>query len=164
MLVRNQDDELNFRLTKEGGGIFLSPRARSAYFVRETVTSLFRQYFEYGNWRVAVIRKHRMPASFRHLVPLIFLIGLIASFLLALIVPNGWRLLVLAGPCLYALILSGVGLHLSHRASWKVGALFPIAAITMHTAYAMGFMWGLVKGVQTPSVVSVDDSTLVKSR
>ncbi|MDF0677252.1 MAG: glycosyltransferase family 2 protein [Nitrospira sp.] len=157
MLLRNQDDELNFRLTKHGGMVFLSPRARATYFVRETVTSLFRQYFEYGYWRVAVIRKHRMPASFRHLVPLIFLIGLIASFTLALIVPGGWRLLMLAGPCVYTLILCGVGLRLSYRAGWKVGALFPVAAATMHIAYAIGFMWGLIKRAQASSVVPAND-------
>ncbi len=163
MLVRNQDDELNYRLTKQGGKVFLSPRARSTYFVRETISSLFRQYFEYGYWRVAVIRKHRMPATLRHLVPLIFLIGLIASCTLAAIVPDSWRLLMLAGPCAYVLILSGVGLHLSRRAGWKVGALFPIAAAIMHMAYAIGFLWGLIKGARASTVASTHDSTLVKS-
>jgi len=152
MLVRNQDDELNYRLTKQGGKVFLSPRARSTYFVRETISSLFRQYFEYGYWRVAVLKKHRMPASFRHLVPLIFLIGLIVSFILALIVPEGWRLLMLAGPCVYALILCGVGLHLSRRAGWKIGFLFPVAAATLHIAYAIGFMWGFLQGAQASNV------------
>ena len=33
-LVRNQDDELNYRLAKFGGKVFLSPRARSTYFVQ----------------------------------------------------------------------------------------------------------------------------------
>jgi len=163
MLVRNQDDELNYRLTKQGGKVFLSPRARSTYFVRETISSLFRQYFEYGYWRVAVIRKHRMPATFRHLVPLIFLIGLIASCMLALIVPAEWRLLMLLGPGVYVLILSGVGLHLSRRAGWKVGALFPVAAAVMHVAYAIGFLWGIVKGARASTVASTHDTTLVKS-
>lgn len=165
MLVRNQDDELNYRLTKQGGKVFLSPRARSTYFVRETVSSLFRQYFEYGYWRVAVIRKHRMPASFRHLVPLIFVIGLVASLTLAAIAPESWRLLMLAGPCTYGLILCGVGLHLSLRAGWKVGALFPVAAATMHIAYAIGFMWGFLQGARASSATqaSSGDTIRVKS-
>jgi len=165
MLVRNQDDELNYRLTKQGGKVFLSPRARSTYFVRETVKSLFRQYLEYGYWRVAVIRKHRMPASFRHLVPLIFMIGMVASFMLAFIVPEDWRLLVLAGPCFYGFLLCGVGLSLSRRAGWKVGALFSIAAATMHVAYAIGFIWGVIKGAHASSMTqaSSGDPSLVKS-
>ena len=93
-----------------------------------------------------------MPASFRHLVPPIFVIGLVASLTLALMVPAGWRLLMLTGPCIYGLILSGVGLHLSLRAGWKVGFLFPVAAATMHIAYAIGFMWGFLHGAQASNV------------
>lgn len=163
MLVRNQDDELNYRLTKQGGKVFLSPRARSTYYVRETVASLFRQYFEYGYWRVAVIRKHRMPASLRHLVPPVFVIGLVASFTLALMVPPGWRLVMLTGPFIYGLILCGVGIGVSRRAGWKIGALFPVAAATMHVAYAIGFLWGLLKGAKASSTGSDKDTALAKS-
>lgn len=162
MLVRNQDDELNYRLTKQGGKVFLSPRARATYFVRETVASLFRQYFEYGYWRVAVIRKHRIPASFRHLVPPLFVMGFVASLTLALIVPTGWKPLMLMGPGIYALILCGVGLYTSLRAGWKVGALFPLAAATMHIAYALGFLWGAVKGVHASSGVTAQGTTTAK--
>ncbi len=163
MLVRNQDDELNYRLTKQGGKVFLSPRARSTYFVRETVSSLFRQYFEYGYWRVAVIRKHRMPASLRHLVPPFFVIGLVASFTLALMVPPEWRLVTLSGPLIYGLILCGVGIWVSRRVGLKIGALFPIAAATMHVAYAIGFLWGILKGAKASSVGSDNDTALAKS-
>jgi GT2 family glycosyltransferase len=155
MLVRNQDDELNYRLTKHGRKVFLSPRARSTYFVRETIHSLFRQYFEYGYWRVAVIRKHRMPASFRHLVPPAFVIGLVGLLILAPLVPIGWRLALLAGPCLYGLILCGVGLSLSRRVGWRVGCLFPVAAATMHLAYGIGFMWGVLCGAQVSGAEQV---------
>jgi succinoglycan biosynthesis protein ExoA len=44
-LIRNQDDEFNYRLTRAGEIVFISPRARSTYFVRETPSQLFRQYF-----------------------------------------------------------------------------------------------------------------------
>src|SRR5262245_13608248 len=47
-LVRNQDDEFNYRLRRAGGRIYVSPRVRYAYFVRATVRQLFKQYFQYG--------------------------------------------------------------------------------------------------------------------
>ena len=161
MLVRNQDDELNYRLAKHGRKVFLSPRARSTYFVRETIHSLFRQYFEYGYWRVAVIRKHRMPASFRHLVPPAFVIGLVGSLALAPLAPIGWRLALLTGPCLYGLILCGVGLSLSRRVGWRVGCLFPVAAATMHFAYGIGFMWGFLRGARASGVEQVSTRDVV---
>ncbi len=143
-LVRNQDDELNYRLTKQGGKVFLSPRARCTYFVRESVRTLFRQYFQYGYWRVAVLRKHRMPASLRQLVPPAFMAALMLSLILAVLLPGGWRLTALSVPALYLVTLFGAGSLLIGRFGSKVGLLFPLAAATMHLAYAVGFVRGVV--------------------
>ncbi len=68
-LVRNQDDELNLRIVRSGGRIWQDPAIRSWYQPRNSLRALFLQYFQYGYWKVAVIRKHRIPASWRHLVP-----------------------------------------------------------------------------------------------
>ena len=43
-LVRNQDDEFNYRIRRAGGKIYVSPRVRYSYFVREHIGQLFRQY------------------------------------------------------------------------------------------------------------------------
>ena len=61
-LIRNQDDEFNLRLLRAGGKIWQSPQVRSWYRPRESLRSLFRQYMQYGYWKVRVIQKHRMPA------------------------------------------------------------------------------------------------------
>ena len=71
-LVRNQDDEFNFRVALSGGKVYISPRAHCTYYVRESPSELFWQFFEYGYYRVVVLRKHRLPISFRHFVPIIF--------------------------------------------------------------------------------------------
>src|SRR5712691_2783887 len=65
----NQDDELNLRLVSSGGKIWQSPKIVSWYRPRASLTALFHQYFQYGFWKVSVIRKHGKPASWRHLVP-----------------------------------------------------------------------------------------------
>ena len=74
MLVRNQDDELNLRLSRAGGKIWQSPTIVSWYSPRATLSNLFHQYFQYGFWKVAVIRKHRLPGSWRHGVPVAFIL------------------------------------------------------------------------------------------
>lgn len=68
-LTRNQDDELNLRITRAGGRIWQSPLIRSWYHPRSSIAALFRQYQQYGYWKVRVIQKHKMPASVRHIVP-----------------------------------------------------------------------------------------------
>ena len=66
-LVRNQDDEFNLRLIRAGGKIWQSPDIVSWYSPRATLKALFVQYFQYGFWKAAVIRKHKLPGSWRHL-------------------------------------------------------------------------------------------------
>ena len=61
-LVRNQDDELNLRLTRAGGKIWQSPRT-SATTTLGLVPSLFTNISSTAS--VAVVRKHRIPASWR---------------------------------------------------------------------------------------------------
>ena len=79
-LVRNQDDELNLRLIRAGGKIWQSPDIVSWYSPRATLKALFVQYFQYGFWKAAVIRKHKLPGSWRHLIPVTFVAAHIALF------------------------------------------------------------------------------------
>lgn len=82
-LVRNQDDELNLRLTRAGLKVWQSLRIKSWYYPRASLRALFRQYMQYGYWKVRVIQKHRLPASIRHLVPGGFVAGLLVFGVLA---------------------------------------------------------------------------------
>jgi hypothetical protein len=83
-LVRNQDDEHNLRITRGGGKIYQSPNIKSWYRPRGTLAALFMQYLQYGYWKVRVIQKHKLPASWRHLVPGAFLLTLAVLFLLSI--------------------------------------------------------------------------------
>lgn len=55
-LVRDQDDEFNCRLRRQGGRILLSPAIRSEYIVRSSPRALWQQYFQYGYWKVRVLQ------------------------------------------------------------------------------------------------------------
>ena len=65
-LVRNQDDEFNFRLIQNGGKIWLDPSINSKYFPRTSFVKLFKQYFQYGFYKIRVMQKRRGIASLRH--------------------------------------------------------------------------------------------------
>jgi cellulose synthase/poly-beta-1,6-N-acetylglucosamine synthase-like glycosyltransferase len=82
-LVRNQDDEHNLRVIRGGGRIWQDPEIKSWYRPRGTLSALFRQYLQYGYWKVRVIQKHKLPASWRHLVPGAFVLTLLSLFLLS---------------------------------------------------------------------------------
>jgi glycosyltransferase involved in cell wall biosynthesis len=145
-LVRNQDDDLNYRVARKGGKIFISPSASSNYFVREAPLLLFRQYFQYGYWRVAVLRKHHFPASVRQLAPVSFFFVMLIMLVVGLFLPGWWRLIAAALPIAYGGMLITAGLAVAIRRGLLVGLMFPIAAAIMHLAYAAGFVWGIING------------------
>jgi glycosyltransferase involved in cell wall biosynthesis len=153
-LIRNQDDELNLRLVKRGGQIWQSPAIKSWYSPRANLKNLWRQYFQYGFWKVFVMRKHRLPASWRHLVPAAFALTITAvvagsSLTAALVSPRaslkGW--LLLAG--IFGIYLAGCLLaaaRTSKRFGWKLFPILPLIFATYHFSYGFGFLAGLLKG------------------
>ncbi len=80
-LIRNQDDEHNLRIIRGGGKIWQSPKIKSWYRPRNSLRALFKQYMQYGYWKVRVIQKHKFPASLRHLVPGGFVLTLLLLLL-----------------------------------------------------------------------------------
>jgi glycosyltransferase involved in cell wall biosynthesis len=145
-LVRNQDDEFNFRVALSGEKIFLSPRAQCTYYVRESFKQLFWQFFQYGYYRVVVLRKHRLPISLRHFVPIIFFSLVCALSLGCLWFSGWWNLIAISLPMIYVLTLIIAGISLRGKQGRLVGLVFPFAAATIHFAYAVGFAWAFFKG------------------
>ena len=75
-LVRNQDDEFNFRMKQSGYKIWQDSSLVTKYFCRLSLKKLFNQYLHYGLYKVRVIQKRRALISFRHIMPSLFLISL----------------------------------------------------------------------------------------
>ena len=142
-LVRNQDDELNLRLIRSGGKIWQSPEIKSWYYPRASIVSLFKQYLQYGYWKVRVIQKHKIPASIRHIVPGAF-VGLLA--ILAVLSPfNKLSLEILAGLLLfYGAANSGASfLACKEPSKWKYIPIMPIIFTAYHFGYGYGFLLGI---------------------
>ena len=78
-LVRNQDIELNKRLKRAGGKIYLVPEIKCTYFARETYKDLAKNNFNNGLWNIltAYYTGTLSSLSFRHFVPMLFVLSLI---------------------------------------------------------------------------------------
>jgi glycosyltransferase involved in cell wall biosynthesis len=141
-LVRNQDDEFNLRLMRAGGKIWQSPRIRSWYRPRESLRALFRQYLQYGYWKVRVIQKHRMPTSVRHLIPASFVSLLTGLPLASLAWPAVvWGWFGLLG--MYAICSLSISFRIAARTEWKLLPILPPVFACYHVAYGYGFLCGL---------------------
>jgi len=142
-LVRNQDDEYNYRLRKAGGRILLSPWIQARYYSRATFTSLCKQYFQYGYWKVRVLQKHPRQMQLRQFMPPL---GLLALLLLLLLAPFT-KVAVLgisAALVLYLLALSLASITMARRLAWLI-LLLPPAFVAIHFSYGFGFLCGVIK-------------------
>jgi succinoglycan biosynthesis protein ExoA len=143
-MVRNQDDELNYRLRSQGGKILFNPRIKSHYYNRTTPRSLWRQYFQYGYWKVRVMQKHRRQMRPRHFVPPLFVTTLSVALLLALFLTWGiWALRMII--CAYASANLAASLLAARKRGLGSLLLLPVAFTILHMSYGCGFLMGLVR-------------------
>jgi hypothetical protein len=151
-LVRNQDDELNLRLTRAGGKIWQSRRIVCWYTPRTTLRALFLQHFQYGFWKVLVIRKHKQPASWRHVVPGAFVLTNAVLVLLTLVgvLANLSSLAAIAFQVeagvltAYALSSAVAAAMAARKHGWRTLPFLPVLFLVYHVAYGCGFLAGVV--------------------
>jgi GT2 family glycosyltransferase len=143
-LVRNQDDEFNYRLLAAGGRILLSPRIKSTYYNRSTPRTLWEQYFRYGYWKVRVMQKHPKQMRPRQFIPPLFVVTLgLTLAMTPFSIVSRW--------VFGAVVLSYVATNLfaSTRLAagrdWRLSPLLSLAFVTVHLSYGVGFWFGLVR-------------------
>lgn len=140
--VRNQDDEFNYRLRKQGGRILLSPAIRSRYFNRSSPRTLWRQYYQYGYWKVRVMQKHPGQMRPRQFAPSVFaaalLVTLAASPFSSI---AAWGLALTAGG--YAAANLSASLLTGWRTDLRLIPRLAAAFAILHLSYGLGFLAGL---------------------
>lgn len=143
-LVRNQDDDYNYRLRKIGARVLLAADVRSRYYSRGTIRKLWRQYYQYGYWKVRVMQKHPRQMRPRQFVPPLFVAILLLTLLAA-----PWSFIGLPAFGLVTVSYAIANLTASFLSAKKEGRSFhwllPVAFATLHVSYGLGFLVGLVK-------------------
>jgi glycosyltransferase involved in cell wall biosynthesis len=143
-LVRNQDDEYNYRLRKLGAKILLAADVHARYYSRSTFTSLWRQYLQYGYWKVRVMQKHPLQMQPRHFAPALFVAALATSALLGAVSPLARAIAVLTVAA-YATANAAAVLAVRRRDPVDAWWLLPVAFATLHVSYGTGMLVGLVR-------------------
>jgi hypothetical protein len=141
-MVRDQDDELSYRLLDAGCVIVCNPAIRSRYYNRATLGSLWRQYHDYGLWKVRVFQKHPRQVRPRHLIPSIVVGTLAASALLSPIstsARSGFALAVVAYLAAEGAAIVRWVLPADRGLVPRAAAVFPV----LHVAYGSGVLRGL---------------------
>lgn len=149
-LVRNQDDEYNYRLRKLGAKILLADDVRAKYYSRSSLKSLWRQYYQYGYWKVRVMQKHTWQMQPRHFVPGLFIASLLGLLVLSpFSVVARWLVIALGGLYLLVNLLASMraalNCHASASEKLKLMLWLPVTFATLHGSYGFGFLAGLVR-------------------
>jgi glycosyltransferase involved in cell wall biosynthesis len=142
-LVRNQDDEYNYRIRKMGGRVLLAADVRARYFSRSGFRALWRQYLQYGYWKVRVMQKHPRQMRWRQFVPAAFVLSLLGALALA-VTPVGWRAAELL-IALYAIAIGAAATQVTRRRGWRLLSGLVLAFPILHVSYGLGFLTGIVR-------------------
>lgn len=142
-LTRNQDDEFNGRIVRNGGSIYLLPDLCIRYYARENTVKMSRMFYQYGLFKPLVNKKLGAPATVRQFVPSCFLLGLILGGVLAvfceavLIMYLG----VLAGYLLAGIYFTRKGIKEEPCQLFYIPWLFAV----IHLSYGWGYLLGLFR-------------------
>ena len=143
-MTRNQDNELNFRIRKNGGKIYLNHNIRVLYYCRDTMRGIMRMGYMNGKWNVITMTLVPGSMGVRHFVPLTFVLSTIVLLLLTLA----------TGSLLFGGLLAlewGAYLLLDGFYSWSIAKekglrYLPVELIlypAFHFAYGFGSLCGI---------------------
>lgn len=147
-LPRSEDDDLNFRIAESGGKVYITPEIKSVYYPRDSYIKLFKQYYEYGVWKVAVIKKHKKPARISHLIPMLFVLYLVSFSILSLFFKPA--LYVFLGVlALYILLDMYFSFSNKYISTFLNKLRLMYVHFLLHLSYGLGFWQGIFKFIGT---------------
>lgn len=144
-LIRNQDDELNGRIIKNGGKIYLLPSVVTKYYARDKIGKVCKMFFQYGLYKPLVNKKLGAPATVRQFFPLVFVLGLIFGAILSCF---KWIIAILyTAVLLLYLLLACYFTSKSVKKTGNVGLFLyqPLTYLTIHVSYGWGYLVGIYK-------------------
>lgn len=142
-LRRSSDMDMNMRIRAAGGKILLVPEIVVNYYADSNLKAFWRHNFADGVWATYVLKFRSKAWSWRHWVPLAFVLTLALLFTLSPLV--SWFLwLGLGITGVYLLVSLLVSIEISRREkSLKLFFLLPVVFAIRHFAHGLGAVLGL---------------------
>lgn len=140
-LVRNQDDEFNYRITSAGFKIYQNKDAIIQYMVRASFKNLKKQYYQYGYWKVYVNRKVQNITTIRQLFPFALvtftILGLILSFI-------SFYIAIAFSISMLMYVLLSIFFSLKKSTNVKETAVIIWTFWILHFSYGLGYLKGIL--------------------
>ena len=140
---RVEDNELHYRIRKNGYRIRYSNDILSYQYTRPTVNRMLKQKYSNGYWIGKVSHVYPKAFSIFHFVPFIFVLGIIFSLLMLPLTKLFAVLLAVAYGLFTILVTLMTIINNKFNATML---LIPILLFLVHFSYGLGTLVGLVKG------------------
>lgn len=146
-LLRTEDNDYHYRVRQAGYKIRFDPAISSVQFMRPSLSKMLAQKYGNGYWIGRTLFVQAGCISPFHLIPLIFVLGIIALALAGLIV--SWIPFMLCGMIYFVLcaILSIRATAQSDKANCTMLAL-PLIFFSIHMSYGLGSLLGILSGLK----------------
>jgi glycosyltransferase involved in cell wall biosynthesis len=148
-MLRNQDDEFNGRIVRNGGNIYLLPDVKIRYSARTTLPKMRTMFYQYGLYKPLVNMKLGAPATLRQFAPpaiVLLLIGtLIGYFIHPLLAITGAFFLAIYGILIVQTSLQVVSTHATSGRQ-----RMPIVVRTIFMALALAVLLFVPKPIAWP--------------
>lgn len=142
--VRSQDFELNSRLKKAGGKIFLVPDIVATYHPEANFFAFLRHNFTDGAWVFYPLKFGKIVFSWRHLIPFLFVLSLVSSGILSIFFSSFlWLFYVISISYLFVAIYLSLQIAFQQR-DFRYLFLMPIVFANRHLGYGLGSFSGLL--------------------
>lgn len=139
---RNEDNEINYRIRKKGGKVYLAKDIQSVYFCRDTVSGILNMAFQNGNWNAYTLFNVPGSLGIRHLVPFTFVITIILFSLLGI----AWRVFF-AFLAIELITYFTLDILSSAQESSKANEMLFLIGVhfLFHFCYGIGTAYGVVR-------------------
>jgi glycosyltransferase involved in cell wall biosynthesis len=153
-LTRNQDDEFNGRIIKNGGKIYLIPNVVIDYYARDKIMKVSQMFYQYGFFKPLVNKKLGAPATLRQFFPFLFVFLILLGGLFSL-----FYHIIFIFYLVILLLYSLLSLYFSFKATTHISQilLLPFVFFVIHVSYGLGYIHGIVRFlILKKSVINVE--------
>lgn len=146
-MIRSQDIELNKRLRKSGGKILLVPDIKVCYYPQSSFADFFKHNFSDGLWTIYPLKFGIRIFSWRHLVPLFFIMAQIALAELSFF-SSTYQMVFLSLNAAYFFLAIAFSFFISLKEKdLMLIFVLPVVFANRHFGYGLGSFWGIIKNM-----------------
>ncbi|MBO4851168.1 MAG: glycosyltransferase family 2 protein [Prevotella sp.] len=143
-MLRNEDEELNGRIKRQGGKIYLIPEVEIRYMARNNLSKMTRMFYHYGLWKPLVNKKVGNAVSYRQFAPPLFVIAVVLGLILGIFSSTILTLVLIILALYYAIVLIIAAIEAFKSKKPLLLLQIPITFTCMHFAYGIGYLKGFI--------------------